>query len=261
MTTAGAGLPRCLRPDAVYPVGAEPVAVRGGTTGLLVLHGFTGSPWEIKPLCEVALRHGWSVAAPVLPGHATSVRALDGVRWGDWLEASAGALQWLQGQCDQVHIAGFSMGALAGTLLAEQLADANLKLLLLAPAFALHRAPTLAIAAVHALGLAPTLGKADPRLPDGAKPPCYHAIPLRGAYQLTQMIHAVTMAPRNVPGPVAVVHGTQDPTVPLQAALQAAQRLFGSRIAHRPIAGSGHLLLRDKGAAQALAAAWDFLDG
>ena len=46
-----------------------------GDIGILLIHGFTGSPWDLRPLGEALLARGFHVKAPLLPGHGT--------RWQD----------------------------------------------------------------------------------------------------------------------------------------------------------------------------------
>ena len=61
--------------DMTAPVmeGCEPLSVDGGSTGVLVLHGFTGSPFSVRALAEAMANAGHSVEMPLLPGHGTVV--------------------------------------------------------------------------------------------------------------------------------------------------------------------------------------------
>jgi carboxylesterase len=93
--------------------GAEPFAASGGSTGVLVLHGYTGSPQSVRPLAESLASSGCSVVLPLLPGHGTSVEDLLSTRWADWSSAAESSYGELAGRCDRVFVAGLSMG---GTL-------------------------------------------------------------------------------------------------------------------------------------------------
>lgn len=255
-----ARLPPCLLAPAVCPPGAEPVAEQRGSTGLLVLHGFTGSPWEVRPLCDAALGRGWSVAAPVLAGHATRVAALDHVRWQDWMADAQAALAWLAPGCATVHVAGFSMGGLLAALLADSAPAVTGKIALLAPAFALRPVERWAIDGLHALGLGVVLGKSDPKLPDGTRPPAYHAVPMRGARQLALLIDYVTAQPRPLRHPVLHLHGRRDLTIACSAVQRAVRATLGGHVQQATV-GGGHLMLRDRDAGEALRLAMDFLAG
>ncbi len=71
--------------DDVHPIlpGCEPwSSPGGGPHGVLVLHGFTGSPVSMRPLAEALADAGFAVELPRLPGHGTAVRGHDRDRLG-----------------------------------------------------------------------------------------------------------------------------------------------------------------------------------
>ncbi len=108
---------------AVSP-GAEPFRSDGGPTGVLMLHGFTGSPASMRPIGEWLAGSGLTVLAPRLPGHGTSTEDLSRRHWSEWVgEANAG-LTALAGRCDRVVVFAQSMGgAVAVRLAAARPAD------------------------------------------------------------------------------------------------------------------------------------------
>jgi carboxylesterase len=92
--------------------------LEGGPNGALLLHGLPGSPAEMRPLGEYLAEHGFTVTAPLLPGHGTTVQDLARVRWPDWAAAVAEAHGSLASQCQQVFVAGLSLGSLLALNLA-----------------------------------------------------------------------------------------------------------------------------------------------
>jgi carboxylesterase len=90
--------------------GAEPFAATGGDRGVLVLHGFTGSPRSMRPLAESLADRGYSVELPRLPGHGTMLDDLVPLRWSDWSEAAATSFDALAARCHGVAVVGLSMG-------------------------------------------------------------------------------------------------------------------------------------------------------
>lgn len=100
--------------------GAEPFSSSNGRNGVLVLHGFTGSPQSVRPLAEAFADAGLSVDLPLLPGHGTSVDDMIETSWQDWFDATDSALQSLSARCDRVAVAGLSMGGTLALALAEQ---------------------------------------------------------------------------------------------------------------------------------------------
>ncbi len=93
--------------------GAEPFSAPGGPNGVLVVHGFTGSPQSMRPLAEALAAAGHAVELPLLPGHGTSVADMGATGWQDWSGAAEAAYLELARRCERVVVAGLSMG---GTL-------------------------------------------------------------------------------------------------------------------------------------------------
>ena len=98
--------------------GAEPYRAEGGPLGVLLVHGFTGSPASLRPLAEFLARNGLSVELPRLPGHGTHWDDLTDVRWEDWFEAAERAFRDLSSRCRDVVVAALSMGGALGIHLA-----------------------------------------------------------------------------------------------------------------------------------------------
>jgi carboxylesterase len=105
-------------PVSVQP-GAEPFAADGGAAGVLVLHGFTGSPRTVRPWAEHLAAAGLTVRAPRLPGHGTTWQDLGKTGWRDWYATAEEAFAELSGRCERVFLAGISMGACLAFRLAE----------------------------------------------------------------------------------------------------------------------------------------------
>lgn len=100
--------------------GAEPWSHEGGPHGVLVLHGFTGNPGSMRGLAEALAAAGFAVELPLLPGHGTSVDDMVPTRFADWAAAAESAYLALAGRCDEVVVAGLSMGGtLAGLVTAR----------------------------------------------------------------------------------------------------------------------------------------------
>jgi carboxylesterase len=98
--------------------GAEPFSAVGGPDGVLVLHGFTGSPHGVRGLAEAFAANGLTVELPLLPGHGTAATDLAATGWPDWSAAAELAFQELSARCRRVAVAGLSMGGTLGVWLA-----------------------------------------------------------------------------------------------------------------------------------------------
>ena len=103
--------------------GAEPFSAEGGRIGVLLSHGFTGSPASMTPWGKQLASLGYTVRVPRLPGHGTTWQDLNTTRWEQWYAEVDAALTELRASCDQVVVAGLSMGACLVLRLAEQRPD------------------------------------------------------------------------------------------------------------------------------------------
>jgi carboxylesterase len=90
--------------------GAEPWSVDGGPVGALCLHGFTGNPTSMRPVAKAFAAAGFAVELPRLPGHGTTIEDMITTGWADWTAAAEDAYQRLAARCQQVVVAGLSMG-------------------------------------------------------------------------------------------------------------------------------------------------------
>src|SRR5215468_6389272 len=116
-----------------------PFELPGDRGACLLLHGFTGSPWDVRPLGEALAQRGYRVRAIRLPGHGTTPEAMAGVSHRDWEAAAESALLSLSG-ARHTFIAGLSVGALLAVLLAARYPERITGLALIAPALRLKGA-------------------------------------------------------------------------------------------------------------------------
>lgn len=100
----------------------------------LLLHGFTGTPFEMEPLGQALENVGINVHIPVLPGHGTTIEKMDSTRFEDWYTAARNAYLGLRNSADKVFICGLSMGGSLTLRLAEEY-DPDGIALLAAPVF------------------------------------------------------------------------------------------------------------------------------
>jgi len=105
--------------DEIMP-GCEPFSATGNSMGVLVLHGFTGNPYSMRPLAERCAKAGYSVELPRLPGHGTSLEDLVPRRWSDFVEVALSAYDDLAERCDKVAVVGLSVGGGLTALIAER---------------------------------------------------------------------------------------------------------------------------------------------
>lgn len=95
------------------------IRLSGGKIGILVIHGFTGTPESIAPWAEGFHDAGLSVIAPVLPGHGTNWEDLNATTWNDWYKTVEDTFLELKKNCERVFVAGFSVGGALALRLAQ----------------------------------------------------------------------------------------------------------------------------------------------
>jgi len=92
--------------------GGEPFFFQGGEIGCLCLHGVTASPAEVTWLGEYLAEQGLTVCGPRLAGHGVDPRQLRHLHWQDWYLSALDGYHLLCRHCEQVYVAGLSMGGL-----------------------------------------------------------------------------------------------------------------------------------------------------
>jgi carboxylesterase len=90
----------------------------GGRTGVLLIHGLTGTPLEMKFVGRQLAQRGYTVYGMQLAGHCVDADTLIKTGWRDWLGSVLDAHDELTQQVDRVFVAGLSMGALLALQLA-----------------------------------------------------------------------------------------------------------------------------------------------
>lgn len=202
--------------------------------GVLLLHGFFGTPAEMRYLAKALSDGGFSVVAPRYPGHGTAIEEMARSNVEAWYACAREAYIELSSRCRDVYIAGLSMGALFSILLAEEFS---------VPKIALMSTPTAVTG--KGLYLTPILGrfrkilytskKVRASLNRGVNNPverarhiCYvEGIPLLQVWQLHKMINrAMKVLPR-VSSAALVIQSRGDDTVP-PGSLDRIMRTIGS---------------------------------
>ncbi|MHB8073621.1 alpha/beta hydrolase [Desulfosporosinus fructosivorans] len=96
----------------------EPFHFSGNHVGCLLIHGFSGSPSEMRLLGERLAKLGWTVHGIRLSGHGTTPEEMAKTRWEDWTKDAVAGVAELRKTCDTVIGVGLSMGGLLALHLA-----------------------------------------------------------------------------------------------------------------------------------------------
>lgn len=216
--------------------------------GVVLVHGFTGSPFEVRYLGEQICRAGYSVRAPLLPGHGTSLDDLDARVWKDWTEAVERAVDSMRVRFPRVAVVGQSLGGLLALYTAAHRRDVPCVASLAAPLWLEGLSARVAAwttqGALRGVRRIPKLGGSDVRDKRAKRDnPCYAGIPTKALGQLLEFFHVARDTLPRVTQPVLVVHATQDHTAPVACAHAIARATNAVRV--RILPQSYHLIAVD----------------
>ena len=207
LTPASAVLDAAPRPVAVHP-DAEAYAAGSGPVGVLLCHGFSGVTKSLMPWAHHLESAGFRVSVPRMAGHGTSWQELNLTTWEDWYAGVQEAFTALAVECDQVFLAGLSMGGAMSLRLAEQFGTGVSGLVLVNPVINITD-PRMRI--LRVLKLLPSLGGitndiAKPGQDEGG----YDRLPLRALHSQTFLWAAVKADLANVTQPLLVYRSLVD---------------------------------------------------
>jgi carboxylesterase len=241
---------------AVLP-GAEPFAADGGPVGVLVLHGFTGSPYSVRPWAEHLAAAGLTVRAPRLPGHGTTWQDLNRTGWQDWYAAAEAAFAELSARCSQAFVTGLSMGACLALRLAQTQGAKVAGVVVVNPSLAPDtRLFLLAPVLKHVLPYMPGIGD-DIKKPSSGEGG-YKQVPVRAAATLPAMWRTTTAGLPLVTAPVLVFRSTVDHVVGPASMTVLRAGLPGAEV--RPLAESYHVATLDNDAPEIFAGTLAFIE-
>jgi len=182
--------------------------------GVLLVHGFTGSPPSMRPWGEFLHSKGYTVRVPLLPGHGTKVEDLNKTKWEEWPAKITHELSQLQKSCDKIFLVGLSMGG--GTVLnvTESNNEAITGVILVNPMIHVKGVPVeLAYFLSRFQKLRSSVGD-DIKRP-GITVWGYDHLPTRGVYQLLKMLRVTRQNLAKVTVPVQLFHSVDDHTLPI----------------------------------------------
>jgi carboxylesterase len=232
---------------------AEPFFFPGGRVGCLLVHGFTGTPKEMRWLGEYLSDQGHSVLGIRLAGHATQVEDMIRTHWEDWLASVEDGYHLLRGSADQIYVIGLSLGGILSLTFASG-----------------RYTPGCPVAGVVAMAtpqhipinprLAPTLKlvslfkKTNPKGPGDWQDKeaeklhtAYPVDPIKGGIELKLLLYEMYIELPLVSAPALLIYSKDDQTVrPEEKHAELIYEKLGSSNKQLVwIEKSGHVLTRD----------------
>jgi carboxylesterase len=231
--------------------GAEPYSAEGDEFGVLLCHGFTGSPVSMRPWAEYLADAGHTVRVPLLPGHGTTWKDLNRTRWTDWYGEVDRAFTDLRDRCRTVTVAGLSMGGALALRLAEQYPAEGGRgvdgLVLVNPAVQVEGRSQLALPVMRwVLPSIPPIGD-DIKRP-GISEQAYTRVPLHAAHSMMALYRQVVADLPQVRQPLLLFRSAEDHVVPASSSALVLQRVSSAVRREQVCAESYHVATLDNDA-------------
>jgi carboxylesterase len=216
-----------------------PLEIQGGKTGILLIHGFGGSPGELRPLGQLLGERGYSVSVPVLAGHCTTIEEMNRSRYEQWLASAERAFAQLRARTSTTVVLGHSMGGLLALQLATKGESAGL-ICQATPTRLTFPWPWL----VHIVRFVKPVIRGDlPLDPEvGAYLGGYDALPVTAASSFLRLLQRTKTRLAAVRTPILIQQGERDQTVHPISAQEIYDGVSSARKRLLRYPRSGHML-------------------
>jgi esterase/lipase len=243
------------------PFFLDPTDSKDNGIGVLLIHGLLASPAELRGYGEYLVKQGYTVMGVRLKGHGSSPYALQNQSWEDWYQSVLRGYKILKAHCKRIFVTGFSTGgALALKLAAEHFPEiigvstVALPIKFINPSFMLvpllHGTNKLVDWLSSFEGVKPFIENPTEH-PDVN----YRNVPVKGLYELRQLIDRMDDFASLCTVPVLVLQGDNDPVV----AFKSAEEIMGKLTCKKQlkvIPSNRHGILMEN-----IGGTWESIDG
>ncbi|HEY59418.1 MAG TPA: alpha/beta fold hydrolase [Anaerolineae bacterium] len=238
---------------------AEPFFFPGNKTGCLLIHGFTGSPKEMRWMGEFLNKKGYSVLGIRLAGHATQPSDLIRTRWWDWQASVEDGINLLNQYCKKIITIGLSMGG-SLSLLAAATCSIN-GAIAMSSLYALQKDWRLKFAKQLSL-FVPAIKKSKSDMKNrkaAAQHIDYPAYPIRSIAELNNLLEEVQQLLPKITIPVLLIHSKSDSAVNIENIEKIYTKLGSSIKTKLILEKSSHVITEDIEREKVFNAALDFI--
>lgn len=222
-----------------YLAGGEPFSFGdAGGPGVLLLHGFTGSPYEVRNLGKMLYENGFPSIGPVLPGHATTASDLARTTAADYFAMAEESFAEARNRFSRVYLAGLSLGGLLSLHLSTRHEVSGI-VCLSTPVFL---DPLVA-------GALPMLSQWMPDMHVPANFAAwqgnvvgYKTVPFNAAPAVLEVLQTVKNELEQVRAPLLIIHSKGDPTAPIGNAEFIRDHVSSTDSHIEVLEGSDHLI-------------------
>ena len=238
---------------------AEPFLLPGGKNGVLLIHGFTGTPKEMRWMGEYLNKKGFTVLGARLFGHACQPDDMLRSRWWDWIASVEDGLNILKGCTTSQSVAGLSMGGIL-SLIAAAHYDLKCTVAISTP-YALPPDPRLKFLKLFSL-VYPRVpkGQSDFRNKAAEKDHVdYPYFPTASILQLQALLQEMTQSLEKIKIPVLLIQSHGDKGIPAESLDKIYTRLGSKHKEKLWVENSGHVIVREPERRKAFHAAHEFI--
>jgi carboxylesterase len=240
--------------------GAEPFKHDGSDVGVLLCHGFTGTPQSMRPWGEYLADRGYTVHVPLLPGHGTTWQEMNGTRWRDWYSCVDAAFRELHETCERVVVGGLSMGGALALQLAQEHGPRISGLVLVNPAVKFDDPRTRLLPVLkHFVGSLEAIGNDVKK--DGVTELAYTRTPLKAAHSQMNAWPSVIRDLPEITQPVLLLRSPQDHVVPASSSALILSRISSRDVTEILLEDSYHVATIDNDAARIFDESAKFIEG
>ncbi len=183
--------------------------------GCLLIHGFTGGPYELGPLAEYLKEQtDWHIETPTLTGHGKELH-LENTTYKDWITDAENTLRKMTAKYDEIYIVGFSMGGMIAAYLAAKYNVDKLVLLATAGKYLDFKQIRADIHEVIRDGLK---GELENNKIYNHYKKKFGQVPIKANIEFMKLINFTRPYLKDVDTPVLIAHGQQDSMVPYKTA-------------------------------------------
>ena len=222
--------------------GAEAFSLGDGPVGVLMIHGFTGSPASMRPIGQWLASRGLAVEGVRLPGHGTDIEDLRSRRWTEWVQEAERGLHELRSRCRTVVVFAQSMGGSVALVLASSRPGAVDGLALANPYVFDAR---LLVAPVGRLVLRNVKGVANDIAKPGEDENADQRMPVPAVVEMAALLRRARAALDSVRQPVVVFRSGADHVIPHANARKVLERIGSERTELVPCPRSYHVVTLD----------------
>ena len=225
--------------------GAEPFLLPGSSKGVLLIHGFTGSPSEMVLLGEYLYKQGYTVLGVRLAGHGTTVQEMAITNWQEWYHSACDGYHLLRGICDEISVIGLSMGGLLAMHIGVDF-PVNKVVSMSAPIFIANER-NLRFLPPRERSIGRYQRKNRRHLPELAKRynVSYNQMPLICVHQLLDVIHNTKELLPKLTKPILIVQSDNDHTVKKESGQYIYDHVSSKEKSLFRLELSGHLVTLD----------------